>query len=225
VHAVLAGCGVQVLMGDLFGRAGMQLLDRLDLPAPCAARIASPRRVMDDLDFEINVCAGIICGRLAQEPGRTAVQNILGIGPALGAGLVVEIGDVTRFASALKLTCWAGLTPEHHESDTHVRRGRIIKQDSRLVRWAVGADRSRSSAKGSEVGVRRERVVDRRGRNIGLVAAGRLQLVFVFYALRDAHVRVLEHLSRVAWAPSSAFPSSARVVGGHDLPRLARSPR
>ena len=60
VHAVLAKCGVQVLMSDLFGLAGTELLDRLELPAPYAARIASLRRLMDDLDFETNVFAGII---------------------------------------------------------------------------------------------------------------------------------------------------------------------
>src|SRR6266567_6831018 len=41
VHAVLAKCGVQVLMSDLFGVAGTDLLDGLALPAPSAARIAS----------------------------------------------------------------------------------------------------------------------------------------------------------------------------------------
>ena len=44
VHAVLAKCGVQVLMSDLFGVDGTALLDRLRLPAPYAARIASLRR-------------------------------------------------------------------------------------------------------------------------------------------------------------------------------------
>ena len=197
VHAVLAKCGVQVLMSDLFGLAGTELLDRLDLPAPYAARIASLRRLMDDLDFEINVFAGIIRGRMAHEPGYTAVQKIPGIGPTLAAVLVAEIGDITRFASASKLTCWAGLTPKHHESDTHVRRGRITKQGSRLVRWAA-IESVKTVSKTSEVGVLRERVADRRGRNIGSVAAARRQLELVFYALRDGHVRALEHLPRVA---------------------------
>ena len=58
VHAVLAKCGIQVLMSDLFGVAGTDLLDRLDLPAAYAARIASLRRVMDALDFEIDLFAG-----------------------------------------------------------------------------------------------------------------------------------------------------------------------
>jgi transposase len=197
VHAVLAKCGVQVLMSDLFGLAGTELLDRLDLPAPYPARIASLRRLMDDLDFAINVFAGLVRGRMAHEPGYTAVQEIPGIGPTLGAALVAEIGDVTRFASASKLTCWAGLTPKHHESDTHVHRGRITKQGSRLVRWAA-IESVKKIHKGSAVGVLRERVADRRGRNIGSVAAARRQLELVFYALRDGHVRALEHLPAAA---------------------------
>ena len=37
---MLAKCGVQVLMSDLFGLAGTELLDRLDLPA--RTRLGSP---------------------------------------------------------------------------------------------------------------------------------------------------------------------------------------
>ena len=98
---------------------------------------------MDGLDFEIDLFAGMIRGRLATDPGYVVVRTIPGIGPTLGAVFVAEIGEVTRFATAEKLTCWAGLTPRHRESDTHVRRARIAKQGSRLVRWAgrgVGSD-------------------------------------------------------------------------------------
>jgi len=193
---VLAKCGVQVLMSDLFGLWGTELLDGLDLPSPYAARIASLRRLIDDLEFEIDLFAGMVRGRMAQEPGYTAVQNIPGIGPTLAAVFVAEIGDVTRFASAPKLTCWAGLTPKHHESDTHVHRGRITKQGSRLVRWAAIESVKNIPAR-SVAGVLRERVADRRGRNVCAVAAARRQLEFVFYALRDGHVRALGHLARV----------------------------
>ena len=137
IHAVLAKCGIQVSMTDLFGLAGTDLLDRLELPKPYAARIASLRRIIDCLDFEIDVFAGQVRGRLARDPGYVAVQSIPGIGPILGAVFVAEVGDVHRFAHAQKLTCWAGLTPKHHESDKHVHRGRITKQGSRLVRWAA----------------------------------------------------------------------------------------
>ena len=74
---------------------------------------------------------------VASDPDYAAVQTIPGIGPTLVAVLVAEIGDIDRFARSQQLSCWAGLAPTHHEADTHVHRGRIIKQGSRLVRWAV----------------------------------------------------------------------------------------
>jgi transposase len=194
VHAVLAKCGIQVPMSDLFGLAGTALLDDLTrqgrLPAPYAARIASLRRVMDLLDFEIDIFTGLARGRLARDPGFTAVQTIPGIGPVLGAVFVAEIGDVTRFATAQKLTCWAGMTPKHRESDTHVRRGSITKQGSRLVRWAA-VESVKVLPRTSLIGAFRDQVAARRGKNIAAVAAARRQLEYVYYALRDHHVRAL----------------------------------
>jgi Transposase IS116/IS110/IS902 family len=125
---------------------------------------------MEGVDFEIDIFVGLACGRLARDPGFTAVQTVPGIGPILAAVFVAEIGDVHRFATAEKLTCWAGLTPKHHESDTHVRRGRITKQGSRLVRWAA-VESVQILPKTSHVGQIRDRVAARRGRNIGVVAA------------------------------------------------------
>jgi transposase len=192
VHAVLAKCGIQISMTDLFGLEGLDLLDRLDLAAPYAARIASLRRLLDDLDFEIDVFARLARGRLATDPGYRAVLEIPGIGPVLGAVLVAEIGDIGRFDTANQLACWAGLTPKHRESDTHVHRGRITKQGSRLVRWAA-VESVQVLPKTSKVGQIRERVGSRRGHNIGVVAAARQQVEYVFYALRDHHVRALDH--------------------------------
>jgi len=191
VHAVLAKCGVAVPMSDLFGVGGTRLLDCLQLPSPYAARIASLRRVMDLLDFESDVFDKLARGRLAKDPGYRAVQTIPGIGPVLGAVLVAEIGDIGRFTSADKLTCWAGMTPLHRESDTKVRRGRITKQGSRLVRWAAVESVQRLPTR-SHLGVFRAQVAARRGKGIAVVAAARRQLEYVYYALRDHHVRALE---------------------------------
>jgi transposase len=190
IHAVLAKCGVQVLMSDLFGVAGTELLDQLQIPAPYAARIGSLRRLIDLIDFEIDVFTNLARGRLHRHPGYAAVQTIPGIGPTLGAVLVAEIGEVGRFATAAQLACWAGLTPKHHESDTRVRRGRITKQGSRLVRWAA-VESVQILPKTTIVGQLRDRIAARRGHNIGVVAAARRQLEYVYYALRDGHVRAL----------------------------------
>jgi transposase len=46
--------------------------------------------------------------------------------------------------------------------------------------------------KNAVLGAFRDQVGARRGTNIGVVAAARRQLEYVFYALRDHHVRGLE---------------------------------
>jgi transposase len=195
VHAVLAKRGVQVPMSDLFGVAGTELLNRLEMPAPYAARVASLRRLIEALDFEIDLFAGLARARLTGDAGYRAVQTLPGVGPTLAAVFVAEIGDVTRFGRPEQLTCWAGLTPKHRESDTRVHRGRITKQGSPLVRWAA-VESVQTLSGTSAVGQLRDRVAARRGRNIGVVAAARRQLELVFFALRYHHVRALEHRPR-----------------------------
>jgi transposase len=74
VHAVLAKCGIQVVVSDLFGVEGTALLDRLRLPAPYAARIGSLRRLLDDLEFEIDLFDRLVRGRLRTDPGYAAVR-------------------------------------------------------------------------------------------------------------------------------------------------------
>jgi transposase len=131
------------------------------------------------------------------------VQTIPGIGPVLGAVLVAEIGDVHRFTTADKLTCWAGMTPLHRESDTKVRRGRITKQGSRLVRWAAVESVQRLPAH-SHLGAFRKQVAARRGKGIATVAAARRQLEYVYYALRDHHVRALTQTPNATLNPRRA---------------------
>ena len=192
VHAVLAKLGVQVPMSDLFSDRGLQLLAAMDAPAPYVARIQSLQRLIDALDVEVDSFTRLAKGRLVADPGYRAVQTIPGIGPVLAAVFVAEVGDVHRFPTAAHLASWAGLTPKHRESDTHVRRGRITKQGSKLVRWAA-IESVKALGPHTGVGPLRERVAATRGKNIGTVAAARRQVEHVYYALRDGHVRALTH--------------------------------
>jgi len=190
VHAVLAAAGVAVSMSDLFGVAGRQLLATTLLAVESRSRVDSLLRIIEALDFEIDLYARLIAGRLRTDPGYHAIQTIPGVGPLLGAVFVAEIGDISRFQRPEQLASWAGLTPKHHESDTTVHRGRITKQGSRLVRWAAVEAVQRVPAH-TRLGQTRDRVGQRRGRNIGAVAAARELMTLVFYGLRDHHIRCL----------------------------------
>jgi transposase len=197
VHALLASRGIAIPVSDLFGVAGNQLLDRVSLSPAARTRVISLRSLLDALDGEIDAFTKLTATRLRGDPRFKAVQTIPGIGPVLGAVFLAEIGDITRFPGPTQLASWAGLTPKHHESDTTVRRGRITKQGSVLVRWAA-IEAAQCAGKNTRTGQRRDQIGQRRGRNIGVTAAARDLLRLVYYALRDGHVRCLHSTAQPA---------------------------
>src|ERR1700733_14867757 len=135
-----------------------------------------------------------IDSELGGDSGYNAIQAIYGVGPILAAVFTVEIGDATRFDSASKPCCWAGLTPRHRESDTKVNRGSITKQGSHLVRWAAIEAISRNRG-GTPFQEHYHRIADPRCRNIGRVATARklLTLVTTACATERAVVRPRRH--------------------------------
>jgi len=190
VHSVLAKEGVAVPYSDLFGVAGNQLLDRLELASAYHQRLVSLRELIEVVDGQIARFETESQTRLADNPGYHVIQAICGVGPVLAGVFIAEIGDVTRFARPQQLCCWAGLTPRHRESDQVIRRGHITKQGSKLVRWAAveAATRQRGATK---IQTDYRRLAERRGKPIARVAAARKLLTLVYYGLRDGHIRAL----------------------------------
>ena len=190
VHAVLAKEGVTVPMSDLFGVGGQVLLDRVHLAEAYRVRVESLRDLIESVNREIAMLEEQSAPYFAGDLGYHAVQAVPGIGPVLAAIFVAEIGDISRFTSARHLCSWAGLTPTHRESDTTVHRGHITKQGSRLVRWAAVEAVARQRG---DTPIRRHHhnVGDRRGTQIGRVAAARKLLILVYYGLRDGEIRCL----------------------------------
>ena len=113
------------------------------------------------------------------------------MGRVHGAVFVAEIGDVSRFSHPKRLCSWAGLTRRLRESDTKTYRGGITKQGSTLVRWSAVEAVSRYHG-GAPIRDTYRRVAERRGRNIGRVAAARKLLTRVFNGLRDGEIRCLQ---------------------------------
>ena len=190
IHAVLAKEGVTVSMTDLFGMGGEVLLDKVHLADAYRLRVESLRDLIDHVNREIAMLEEQTAPYFAGDLGYHAVQSIPGVGPVLAAIFVAEIGDISRFTSARHLSSWAGLTPTHKESDATVRRGHITKQGSRLVRWAAVEAVAHQR---TDTPIRRHHrnVGERRGTQVGRVAAARKLLILVYYGLRDGEIRCL----------------------------------
>jgi len=193
VHAVLAKLGVPVTCSDIFGVWGNAWLDGLGLGQPYAGKVASLRTLTGELSAEIAVLDAVIADLLEHHDGYHAIQALPGIGPVLAAVIVAEIGDIHRFSRPARLSCWAGLTPRHRESDLKVTRGHITKQGSPTLRWAV-VEAIQHQPAGSPVRDVKDRIIARRGnqaKNIAKTAAARYLLTCIFYAMRDGQARSL----------------------------------
>ena len=100
----------------------------MELPSAFRARIGSATRVLEYLDFEVEV---FTTGRLRGHRGYTVIQVI----PRWGRSWEWCSSPGSVICAAFPdPASWAGLTPQRHEFDTKVHRGRITKQGSTLVR-------------------------------------------------------------------------------------------
>ncbi|MGW5366642.1 IS110 family transposase [Actinopolymorpha pittospori] len=191
VHGVLAKQGFRVAVSDVFGVTGQSLLRSAPLDPPYRARVNALLRLIDAYDFEVEAVTNQLRGRLAHDPGFQALLSVPGVGPITAGIFYAEIGPIDRFPSPRHLSSWAGLTPRHRESDTHVARGSITKQGSKLVRWAAIEAVQKTPSDAGWLIAHRSRLAQARGRHVATVATARKLLTLVYYALRDGHVRCL----------------------------------
>jgi transposase len=190
LKAVLAKHGLHPPVKDLWGVTGPVWLDQLDLPRAYTTRLDSIRDLVEVYDREIDMLEREIHRVLKDHAGYQAIQAIPGVGRTVAAIMVAEIGDVTRFANPQALCSWAGLTPKHRESDTKVRRGRITKAGSKLVRWAA-IEAVSNGRGGPKIKADYQRIAERRPKGVARAAVARRLLVLVFYGLRDGKIRCL----------------------------------
>jgi transposase len=191
VHAVLGKEGVIPHLTEMWGPAGGAFLDDTQMGEVYEYRLESLRDLIEVYDTEIHQLQDRIHRRLRNDDGYRTIQQLNGVGPVHAASFVAEIGDVSRFSHPKQLCSWAGLTPRLRESDTKTFRGSITKQGSTLVRWSAIEAVSRYHG-GPPIRDTYRRVAERRGRNVGRVAAARKLLTLVYYGLRDGEIRCLQ---------------------------------
>lgn len=145
----LAACHTDALAALLrkssrgrFGRAKAAYLKQL---AKCSIGNHSPARVMElkmllariDLlseqikDYDMQI-------KIIMDELDSPVLTIPGIGYTLGATIIAEVGNISRFSSPAKLLAFAGLEPSIYQSGKFVpASGRMVKRGSPFLRWAL----------------------------------------------------------------------------------------
>src|SRR5215218_268889 len=137
LHALLVQEGWPCPRGRLLTASGRRWVAALALAPAVRAHIDTMLAVMATLAHEIDL---LDCQlrRLARRDARLqALQQIYGVGPILACYLLAEIGDATRFRRARQVVRAAGLDPVVRDSAEKIRRGRLAKQGSPHLRWAL----------------------------------------------------------------------------------------
>jgi transposase len=72
-----------------------------------------------------------------RQPGCRALQAHFGIGELTAPTILCELGDVTRLSAARKAVRCSGLDIGVHRSDRRSRAGKLTRQGSPGLRWAL----------------------------------------------------------------------------------------
>jgi transposase len=137
LHALLTHEGWPCARGRLLTAEGHRWVDALELDPCVRAQVNVMLTVMAALQEQIELLESEL--RLFARGDRRcqALETIFGVGPILACHLLAEIGDARRFQRSRQLVRASGLDPTVIESADSKRRGRLAKQGSRHLRWAL----------------------------------------------------------------------------------------
>ena len=116
-------------------------------------------------------------------PQVKLLMTIPGVSFYSGLSIHGEIGDVRRFDSARKLTCFAGLNPSVSQSGDKCYTGHIAKQGDKHLRWMLGQCANIAIMHDSTFAKIYHRIKKRRGHNIAITAVARKMLCFIYIML------------------------------------------
>ncbi|MFQ5947121.1 MAG: IS110 family transposase [Anaerolineae bacterium] len=139
IHATLAKYALTVTeVSDLFGRHGRELLGQRLHKLPPQTAFATERLVeqLEALDHQVRRFEQRMGERFELTPEIELVMTLPGVGFILGVVIVLEMGDISRFATNEKFAAYAGTTPRVHASGGKVRYGPLRPDVNRYLKWA-----------------------------------------------------------------------------------------
>jgi transposase len=190
IRGQLRGAGLRLARGTPTTFATR--VQALALPTPLAGQLAPLFALLPPLQAAIVAADQQLVAWAGRDPVAPTLQSVPGVGPLTALAFLAALDDVTRFPTAREVPAYLGLVPRERSSGEVVRRGGISKAGNAQVRWLLveAAWRVLRSPAPSHAALRAwgERVAQRRGRRIAVVAVAR-RLARILYALwRDAGV-------------------------------------
>jgi transposase len=137
VQATLFHHGVSGVPDKLLSAAGREFLAGLELPDAARERIEIALAMIEALDRQLAPLERELRQLARRQPGCRALMGQFGIGELTAPTIVCELGDVTRLSAARKAVRCAGLDIGVYRSDRRSRVGKLTRQGSPQLRWAL----------------------------------------------------------------------------------------
>jgi transposase len=138
IRALLLRSGVaDVPVRRVFSARGLAWLETVTLPPDATVSLTRWRHVLTAIQAEAAAADAIVTARAHADPIARALDTMVGIGPVLGLTIRAEIGDVMRFHRGAALASYAGLVPRVDASADRYWSGRITREGSPWLRWAL----------------------------------------------------------------------------------------
>jgi len=139
VHAIFAKYGVSLdEWSDAFGVNAQIAMKELigTLPEHAAFMIKMLLPNIESLNQQIEQLEKRLQSVLKETPAMRLLQTLPSFGKILSAVVILEIGDIHRFASAPRLASYSGTTPTVKSSGGKTRFGSLRPDVNRYLKWA-----------------------------------------------------------------------------------------
>jgi len=137
IQATLFHHGIVGVPDQLLRVGGRAFLAELELPDGARERIEVALAMIDALDRQLAPLERDIRTLARRQPGCQERMRHYGIGPVTATSIVCELGDVSRLSASRKAVRCAGLDVGGHRPDQHSRLGKLTRQGSLQLRWAL----------------------------------------------------------------------------------------
>jgi len=180
IQSILTYEGVKPPEGyGLFTRKGVEWLEGLGLEAvDCYLRLMPP------LKEEIGLLSRELQLMARDDEDVRLLMTIPGVGYYTALLLKAEVGEVRRFPFKERMASYSGLVPSTKSSGGVTRHGRITREGSRWLRWALVEAALVHLRFDTPITRAYHRIAERRGRRVARVAAARKLLEVCYSVLR-----------------------------------------
>jgi transposase len=174
IHAILLHQGAPAIAGDLLGAGNRRRLESGEQLSEAGRQaVATALRMLDALDAELVPLRKQISAFARRQPGCKALQAQYGVGEITAAALWAELGDTRRFTSSRKTVRHTGLDITVYSSDGKRTPGKLSRQGSPLLRWALFEAATCAARPGAPDHAYYRQVADRLGGNRAALSVAR----------------------------------------------------